>query len=143
MDEHILLVEADMVLGAVIVEILRRSRYEVIVVRTLKGAEVERICVHPVSAVLLDVDTIPLDSELPRLSLLQPYTGSLPIVLMGTQVPKNLYQRLHPYLDRQQATHLVWVQKPFRNEEFLVAVRRAQRMGSSQPIGEGTESHRG
>ena len=138
MDERILLVETDMVLSAVIVEILRRSGYEVSVVRTLKGEEVDRIFDHAVSAVLLDVDTIPLDSELPRLGLLQSYCGSLPIVLMGTQAPKNLYQRLHPYLDlgRQQAAQAVWVQKPFRNEEFLAAVRRAQGKNSSQPIHE-------
>ncbi len=128
MTGRILLVEADVVLGAVLEEVLRHSGYEVIFVRTLKG-QVERI--HSVSAVILDldIDTTSAEKELACLDVLQPYNESLPIVLMGLQTPEVLHHRLRVHLGRQQAKQLVWVQKPFRNEELLAAVRRVN--GSS------------
>jgi DNA-binding response OmpR family regulator len=120
MTGRILLVEADVVLGAVLGEVLRHSGYEVIFVRTLKG-EVERI--HSVNAVILDIDTISPEKELARLDLLLASVESLPIVLMGLQA-SDLQNRLRLHLGRQQAKRLTWVQKPFRNEELLAAVRR-------------------
>ena len=131
-DGHIVLVEADIVLGAVVAEVLRHSGYKVLFVRTLKG-EIDQVLNYSVSAVILDVDTASLDRELPRLGLLQLYISSLPIVLMGMQTPNNLQQRLLPHLAQQEVMHLVWVQKPFRNEELLAAVRQAQGSHSSQP----------
>jgi DNA-binding response OmpR family regulator len=121
--ERILLVEADVVLGAVLVEVLRHSGYEVIVVRTLQGKG-ERI--DSVSAVILDIDTTSAEKELAWLDTLQSYDESLPIVLMGLQVSQELRRHLHVQLGRQQtdALTLTLVQKPFRNEELLAAVRQ-------------------
>jgi DNA-binding response OmpR family regulator len=121
--ERVLVVEADVVLGAVLTEVLRHSGYEVTFVRTLIGG-VERI--DSVSAVILDIDTTALGRELAWLSLLQPSCESLPIILMGVQVPEDLDQRLRSRSVRLQCKNVVWVQKPFRNQELLAAVRQAQ-----------------
>jgi DNA-binding response OmpR family regulator len=121
--ERVLVVEADVVLGAVLTEVLEHSGYEVIFVRTLIG-EVERV--ESVSAVILDIDTTAAERELYWLSLLEPCYESLPIVLMGVQVSEDLAQRLRSYSVLLQSKNLVWVQKPFRNEELLAAVRQAQ-----------------
>lgn len=123
MIERVLVVEADVVLGAVLTEVLQHSGYEVIFVRTLIG-EVERV--ESVSAVILDIDTTSAERELSWLSLLEPCYESLPIVLMGVQVSEDLAQRLRSYSVLLQSKNLVWVQKPFRNEELLAAVRQAQ-----------------
>lgn len=123
MTGRILLVEADVVLGAVLAEVLRHNGYEVIVVRTLQGKG-ERI--DSVSAVILDIDTTSAEKELAWLDALQPYDESLPIVLMGMQVPQELRHRLRVHLGRPQTNDLTLVQKPFRNEELLAAVRQAQ-----------------
>ena len=123
MIERVLVVEADVVLGAVLTEVLEHSGYEVIFVRTLIG-EVERV--ESVSAVILDIDTTAAERELNWLSLLEPCYESLPIVLMGVQVSEDLAQRLRSYSVLLQSKNLVWVQKPFRNEELLAAVRQAQ-----------------
>jgi len=120
---RILLVEDDVVLGAVLAEVLRHSGYEVIVVRTLQG-KVERI--GSVSAVILDIDTTSAEKELAWLDALQPYDESLAIVLMGLEVPQELRHRLRLHLGRQQTNTLTIVKKPFRNEELLAAVRQAQ-----------------
>jgi FixJ family two-component response regulator len=79
-----------------------------------------------VSAVILDIDTTAVERELAWLSLLDPCCDSLPIVLMGVQVPEDLAQRLRSHSVRLLSKNLVWVQKPFRNEELLAAVRQAQ-----------------
>jgi CheY-like chemotaxis protein len=121
--EQILVVEADVALGAVVAEVLRHNGYEAIFARTLIG-KVERI--DSVSAVILDIDTIAADSELEWLNLLRPCRESLPIVLMGVQVPEDLAQCLRSNSVRLQGRNVVWVQKPFRNEELLTAVRDAQ-----------------
>jgi DNA-binding response OmpR family regulator len=121
--ERVLVVEADVVLGAVLTEVLQHSGYEVIFVRTLIG-EVERV--ESVSAVILDIDTTAAERELNWLSLLEPCYESLPIVLMGVQVSEDMAQRLRSYSVLLQIKNLVWVQKPFRNEELLAAVRQAQ-----------------
>lgn len=123
MIERVLVVEADVVLGAVLTEVLQHSGYEVIFVRTLIG-EVERV--ESVSAVILDIDTTAAERELNWLSLLEPCYESLPIVLMGVQVSEDMAQRLRSYSVLLQIKNLVWVQKPFRNEELLAAVRQAQ-----------------
>jgi CheY-like chemotaxis protein len=121
--ERVLVVEADVVLGGVVSEVLRYHGYEVIFVRTLLGG-VERI--GSVSAVILDIDTNPAERELMWLSLLEPLYGSLPIVLMGVQVPEDLAQGLRSHAVRLESKNVVWVQKPFRNQELLAAVRQAQ-----------------
>ena len=123
MIERVLVVEADVVLGAVLTEVLQYSGYEVIFVRTLIG-EVERV--ESVSAVILDIDTTAAERELSWLSLLEPCYESLPIVLMGVQKSEDLAQRLRSYSVLLQSKNYVWVQKPFRNEELLAAVRQAQ-----------------
>jgi DNA-binding response OmpR family regulator len=125
---RILLVEADVVLGAVVDEVLRHSGYEVIFVRTLLG-KVERV--DSLSAVILDIDTTCAEKELVWLGVLQPHDELLPIVLMGLQVPQELPHRLRLYLGPQQTNALAVLQKPFRNGELLAAVRQAQE--SSMP----------
>ena len=123
MTGRILLVEADVVLGAVLVEVLRHSGYEVIVVRTLQGKG-ERI--DSVSAVILDIDTTSAEKELAWLDSLRSYDESLPIVLIGLQVSQELRRHLRVQLGRQQtdALTLTLVHKPFRNDELLAAVRQ-------------------
>ncbi len=123
MMERVVVVEADVVLGAVLAEVLRNSGYEVTFVRTLIG-EIERI--DSVSAVILDVDTTTAERELAWLNLLEPCSDSLPIVLMGVQVSEDPVQRLRSHSLPLQNRNVVWVQKPFRNEELLAAVRQAQ-----------------
>jgi len=123
MTGKIILIESDIELSAVLEEVLRHSGYQVMIVGTSKG---ELGLIHSAGAVILDVDTTAADKELARLSLLQLRRETLPIVLMGVQVPKNLDQRLKSHSIRLQSKHVVWVQKPFRNEELLAAVRQAQ-----------------
>jgi len=120
---RILLVEADVVLGAVLAEVLLHSRYEVIFVRTLQG-KVEGF--DSVSAVILDIDTTSPEEELVWLGMLQPYDESMGIVLMGLEVPQELRHRLRLHLGPQQTNALTMVQKPFRNEDLLAAVRQSQ-----------------
>jgi len=120
---RILLVEADVVLGAVLAEVLRHSGYEVIFVRTLQG-KVERF--DSLSAVILDIDTTSPEKELVWLGMLQPSYESMAIVLMGLEVRQELFHRLRSHLGPQQINALIRVQKPFRNEELLAAVRQAQ-----------------
>jgi DNA-binding response OmpR family regulator len=130
---RILLVEPDVVLGAVLGEVLRQSGYEVIFVRTLEG-QVERI--QSVSAVILDLDTVSADSEVAWLGLHGSSFESLPIVLLGLHSPEDLHHRLRVQLGHRQVEHLAWVQKPFRNEELLAAVRREDGnslVGSAHP----------
>jgi DNA-binding response OmpR family regulator len=118
---RILLVEADVVLGTVLGEVLRRKGYAVTIVRSVKGG-VEHL--DSVSAVILDVDTLSADKELALFDVFRLYGESLPTVLMGLQLSDPLYQRLREHLRREQPAHLTWVQKPFRNEELVEAVRR-------------------
>jgi len=122
---RILLVEADVALGAVLGEVLRHSGYEVNCLRTLQG-KVERI--DSVSAVILDddIETTSAEKELGWLDALQPYDEWLPIVVMGLQAPQELRRRLRLHLGREQSNALTLVQKPFRNEELLAAIRQAQ-----------------
>ena len=123
MTGRILLIEANVVLGAVVEEMLRHSGYEVIFVRTLLD-KVERF--DSLSALILDIDTTSPEKELVWLGILQPYDKLLPIVLMGLQVPQELRHRLRLHLGPQQTNDLTVVQMPFRNEELLIAVRQAQ-----------------
>ena len=125
----ILLVEADAVLGAVLSEVLRHSGYEVILVRTLINHVIEHI--DSVNAVLLDIDTTSAERELAWLDALQPCDKLLPIVLMSLQDPRELRHRLCEHLGLQQTNVLTVVQKPFRNQELLAAVRVAK--GSPSP----------
>lgn len=125
----ILLVEADAGLGAVVTEVLRHNGYEVILVRTLMNVDVERI--DSVNAVILDVDTTSAEKELAWLDALHPYDESLPIVLMGLQDPQELRHRLGDHLGLQLPNALTVVQKPFRNQDLLAAVRVAK--GSIAP----------
>jgi CheY-like chemotaxis protein len=120
---RILLVEANVVLGDVVEEVLRHGGYEVIFVRTLLG-EVERL--DSLSAVILDIDTTSPEKELVWLGVLQPYDELLPIVLMGLHVTQELCRRLRLHLGPQQTNALTLLQKPFRNGELLAAVRQAQ-----------------
>ena len=122
MEGRILLVEADVVLGAVLAEVLRHSGYGVIFVRTLQG-KIEGF--GSLSAVILDIDTTSPEKELVWLGMLQPYDESMAIVLMGLEVPREL-RRLRLHLGPQQTNALIMVQKPFRNEELLAAVRQTQ-----------------
>ena len=128
---RILLVEADVVLGAVLAEVLRHSGHEVIFVRTLQG-KVERF--DSLSAVILDIDTTSPEEELVWLGMLQPYDESMAIVLMGLEVPQELRHRLRLHLGRQQTNALTMVLKPFRNEELLAAVRQAQESSLSGQV---------
>lgn len=120
---RILLVEADAVLAAVLTEVLRHSGHEVVYVKTLIHGGVE--WVDPVNAVILDIDTTSAEKELAWLDALHPYDESLPIVLLGLQAPQDLRHRLREYLGRRQTYALTLVQKPFRHEELLAAVRDA------------------
>jgi CheY-like chemotaxis protein len=120
---RILLVEANVVLGDVVEEVLRHGGYEVIFVRTLLS-KVKRF--DSLSAVILDIDTTSPEKELVWLGVLQPDDELLPIVLMGLQVQQELCHRLRLYLGPQQTNGLTLLQKPFRNEELLAAVRQAQ-----------------
>ncbi len=129
MTGRILLVEADVALGAVLAEVLWQRGYEVIVVKTLRDEKVDRM--HSMTTVILDIDTISVDHEVSWLKACHPYYESLPIVLMGLQASKELRERLRFQLGRRQTTALPLVQKPFRNEQLLAVVREAEE--SSDP----------
>ena len=124
MTGRILLVEADVVLGAVLAEVLRLNGYEVIVVKTLMKGEIDRI--HSMNAVILDIDTTTAEKELAWLDALWPYDESLPIVFMGLQVSQEFRIRLRLQLGLQKTDALTLVQKPFRNDELLAAVQLVQ-----------------
>jgi CheY-like chemotaxis protein len=120
---RILLVEADAVLAAVLTEVLRHGGYEVVFVKTLIQGGVEWI--DSVNAVILDIDTTSAEKELAWLDALHPYDESLSIVLLSLQAPQDLRRRLREHLGRRQPYGLTLVQKPFRHEELLAAVREA------------------
>ena len=124
MTGRILLVEADVVLGAVLAEVLRHNGYEVIIVKTLMKGEIGRM--HSMNAVILDIDTTTEEKELAWLDALWPYNDSPPIVLMGLQVSQELRNRVRLQLGLQKTDTLTLVRKPFRNDELLAAVRLAQ-----------------
>lgn len=108
-------------LGAVLAEVLRHNGYEVIVVETLMKGVIDRM--HSMYAVILDIDTTTAEKELTWLDALWPYDEQLPIVLIGLQVPQELRNRLRLQLGFQKTDTLTLVQKPFRNDELLAAVR--------------------
>ena len=121
MTGRILLVEADVVLGAVLAEVLSLNGYEVIVVKTLMKGEIDRI--PSTNVVILDIDTTTAEKELAWLDALWPCSESMPIVLMGLQVSQELRNRLRLQLGLQKTDTLTLVPKPFRNDELLAAVR--------------------
>jgi len=121
---RILLVEADVVLGAVLGEVLRRGGYAVTFERSLRNAAAH---IQSVSVMILDVDTLPVEKELALLDLIRPYGEPLPIVLMGLQECDALHERLGRHIRRPHTNHLTCVQKPFRNEELVAAVRRVHK----------------
>ena len=121
MTGRILLVEGDVVLGAVLAEMLKLSGYEVIVVKTVMQGEVDRI--QSMNAIILDIDTTTAEKELAWLDALWSYDESLPIVFMGLQVSHALRIRLRLQLGLKKIDSLTLVQKPFRNDELLAAVR--------------------
>jgi DNA-binding NtrC family response regulator len=120
---RILLVEPDVVLAAVLEEVLGQSGYEVVIVRTLKD-EVGNI--RSARAVILDIDTTSAEKELAWLDEFQPSDESLPIILLGLQVSQEVNHRLRANLDRRRTNVLTVLQKPFRNEELLDALQQAQ-----------------
>lgn len=120
---RILLVEGDVVLGGVLIEVLRHSGYEVIFANTLFNSGVEWI--DSIDVVILDMDTTSAAKELAWLDVLHPYDELLPVVLLGLQTPQDLRHRPRIQLGHRQRYALTSVQKPFRNEELLAAVREA------------------
>jgi len=131
---RILLVEADVVLGAVLAEVLRHNGYEVVVVKTLMKGEIDRM--HYMNAVILDIDTTTAEKELAWLDALWPYSESLPIIFMGLQVSQEFRIRLRLQLGLQETDALTLVQKPFRNDELLAAVRLVQESSLPGPVKE-------
>lgn len=121
MAARILLVEADVVLGAVLGEVLRHNGYEVIPVGSLRDQVAD---MAPVDAIVLDLDTTSVERELTWLEMLLSSADTLPVVLMGLEPSVDLNSRVVRLLGHQQAKDLRWVQKPFRNEELLAAVQR-------------------
>jgi DNA-binding NtrC family response regulator len=121
---RILLVEPDVVLAAVLEEVLGQSGYEVVIVRTLKE---ERRNIRSARAVILDIDTTSAEKELAWLDEFQPSDESLPIILLGLQVSQEVNHRLRVNLDRRRTNVLTVLQKPFRNEELLDALQQAQK----------------
>ena len=121
MTGRILLIEGDVVLGAVLAEMLKLNGYEVIVVITIMQGEIDRI--QSMNAVILDIDTTTAEKELAWLDALWPYDEPLPIVFMGLQVSHALRFRLRLQLGLKKSDALTLVQKPFRNDELLAAVR--------------------
>jgi len=131
---RVLLVEADVVLGAVLAEVLRHNGYEVIVVKTLMKGEIDRM--HSMNAVILDIDTTTAEKELAWLDALWPYSESLPIIFMGLQLSQEFRIRLRLQLGLQETDALTLVQKPFRNDELLAAVRLVQESSLPGPVKE-------
>ena len=123
MTGRILLVEADAVLGEVLSEVLRHNGYEVNLVSTLIHGDIVHI--DSVNAVILDHDTTAAEKELAWLNACHPCDESLPLVLMGLQAPQDLRHRVGEQLGLLTNT-LTVVQKPFRNEELIAAVRQAR-----------------
>ena len=113
-----------MVLGAVLAEVLKLNGCEVVVVKTIMQGETDRI--QSMNAVILDIDTTTAEQELAWLDALWPYNESLPIVFIGLQVPSALRIRMRLQLGLQKTDALTLVQKPFRNDELLAAVRLVQ-----------------
>ena len=123
-----------MVLGAVLAEVLRHNGYEVVVVKTLMKGEIDRM--HYMNAVILDIDTTTAEKEFAWLDALWPYSESLPIIFMGLQVSQEFRIRLRLQLGLQETDALTLVQKPFRNDELLAAVRLVQESSLPGPVKE-------
>ena len=121
MTGRILLIEGDVVLGAVLAEMLKLNGCEVVVVKTIMQGEID--CMQSMNAVILDIDTTTAEKELAWLDALWPYDEYLPIVFIGLQVPHALRIRLRLQLGLKKSDALTLVQKPFRNDELLAAVR--------------------
>ena len=124
MTGRILLIEGDVVLGAVLAEMLKLNGCEVVVVKTIMQGGVDRM--QSMNAVILDIDTTPAEKELAWLDALWPCDESLPIVFIGLQVPHALRNRLRLQLGLKKSDALTLVQKPFRNAEVFAAVRLVQ-----------------
>jgi len=122
------------VLGAVLAEVLRHNGYEVVVVKTLMKGEIDRM--HYMNAVILDIDTTTAEKESAWLDALWPYSESLPIIFMGLQVSQEFRIRLRLQLGLQETDALTLVQKPFRNDELLAAVRLVQESSLPGPVKE-------
>ena len=120
---RILLVEPDVVLAAVLEEVLGQNGHEVVIVRTLKD---DRRNIRSARAVILDIDTTSVEKELAWLGEFQPSDGSLPIILLGLQVSQQLNHRLRLDLHHRQNNVLSMLQKPFRNEDLLAALQETQ-----------------
>lgn len=125
---RILLVESDVVLAAVLEEVLEQSGYEVVTVRTLKH---EGGNIRSVHTVILDLDTTSAEKELAWLDSFQLSDESLPIILLGLRVSQELIHRLRVNLERRQINVLTVLQKPFRNENLLDALQRANESGAT------------
>lgn len=123
MTERILLVEADEVLGQVLAEVLGREGYELIRAKNFRDA-FRRDRREPVRTMIIDLDTVPI-----RRSLLgnYPWSGSSispSIVLFSVQPLDDLEKNPLAQWCRQSGQEPTWILKPFRNEDFLAAVRK-------------------
>ena len=123
MSGRILLVEADVVLGAVLIEVLWHSGYEVIFEKTLLNGGGKQT--DSIDVVILDIDTTSPAKELAWLDAAHPFPNLLPVVLLGLETPQDLSRRQCMQSGNQQRSGLTSVQKPFRNEELVAAVREA------------------
>lgn len=120
-NRHILLVEADEVLGQVMRELLEREGYDI----SRAGSSTEALRLIQAAscgAMIVDLDTVPAGDLLmnivnsrrllPRsvvyVSVQQPEVSGLDSMALWLRQPE---QRPH------------WVRKPFRNEDFLAVVR--------------------
>lgn len=126
---QVLVVEADAALTEMMVELLVREGCAVTVVGDIQEA-VSRLRGGAVDMVILDADTVSLRTETGPLAASRNWTeacADLPqfVVVSVHSPPASPFPLpLIPGKDDQAGgSHVTWLRKPFRNEEFLSTVR--------------------
>ncbi len=121
MNGHILLVEADEVLGQVMRELLEREGYHISRAGNLTEA-LKRIRINSCGAMIVDLDTVPTSDLLMNIV----GTRRLPprsVVYVSVQPPDVSEEDSMALWTRQPEQRPRWVRKPFRNEDLLAVVR--------------------
>lgn len=125
---RVLVVEGDAGLTDMMVELLAREDSAVTIVSNLADA-VPRLRGGHFDMVILDPDTVSLNPEANVLAAwrsLLAVRSSLPlfaVVSVHSSSESQLPQGLLPGKDQEGGSQMIWLQKPFRNHEFLSVVR--------------------
>lgn len=127
---RVLIVEADAALTEMMAELLAREGSVVTMVGDIEEAVLRLDC-YDVDMVILDPDTVSLSAEANTLAAWHTWLGACAspprFVVVSVHAPSasNLPSSLIPGQEVQAGgSKMIWLRKPFRNEEFLSVVRQ-------------------